>query len=99
MLRPGKEATPAAAVRVRVPASDPLLGLVPIATVILATNPEATLSCASNAVTCTAGVSAVPAVASLGCEVNTSLVAAPAGAMLNALLVPPVRPPADAASV
>src|SRR2546427_594177 len=53
---------------------------------------------ASWTVTCTAGVIAAPAAVLLGCTVKTSFAAAPTP-MLNALLVAPVRPVADAVSV
>src|SRR2546425_543929 len=53
---------------------------------------------ASWTATCTAGVIAAPAAVLLGCTVKTSLAAAPT-LMLNALLVAPVRPVADAVSV
>src|SRR2546426_10489024 len=67
MLSPGNVATPLTAAWVSVPASVPLLGFVPIATVTSPLNPVAVLSFASSAVTCTAGVIAAPAVEVLGC--------------------------------
>src|SRR5947208_500425 len=79
-------ATPATAAWVSVPASVPLLGFVPIATVMFPVNPVAVLPPASWAVTSTAGVIAAPAVVVLGCTLNTSCVAEPA-VMLNAVLV------------
>src|SRR2546422_334020 len=78
--------TPATAAWVSVPASVPLLGFVPIATVMFPVNPVAVLPPASWAVTSTAGVIAAPAVVVLGCTENTSCVAVPA-VMLNAVLV------------
>src|SRR5213078_2357313 len=86
MLSPGNVATPATAAWVSVPASVPLLGFVPIATVMSPVNPVAVLPPASWAVTSTAGVIAAPAVVVLGCTLNTSCVAVPA-VMLNAALV------------
>src|SRR5207247_9927302 len=98
MLRFAKLATPLTAATVVVPARVPLAGLVPIATVMLVVALVTVLPWASWTATCTAGVIAAPATASLGCTVNTSFVAAPA-LMLNALLVAPVRPVADAVTV
>src|SRR2546428_11285156 len=86
MLSPGNVATPLTAACASVPASVPLLGFVPIATVMFPVNPVAVLPPASWAVTSTAGVIAAPAVVVLGCTVNTSGVAVPA-VMLNAALV------------
>src|SRR2546429_268297 len=86
MLSPGNVATPATAAWVGVPESVPLLGFVPIATVMSPVNPVAVLPPASWAVTSTAGVIAAPAVVVLGCTLNTSCVAEPA-VMLNAALV------------
>src|SRR6266480_1921387 len=86
MLRLENVATPATADSVVVPASVPLPGLVPIATVTLPVNPVAVFPCASRAVTWTAGVIVAPAVAFVGWTVNTSWLAA-AGVMLNAALV------------
>src|SRR6266576_235742 len=91
-------ATPFTAATVLVPARIPLAGLVPIATVILLVAVVTVLPCASSTATCTAGVFIAPAAALLGCTVKTSFAAAPA-LMLNALLVAPVRPVADAVSV
>src|SRR3989440_134210 len=86
MLSPGNVATPLTAACASVPASVPLLGFVPIATVMFPVNPVAVLPPASWAVTSTAGVIAAPAVEVLGCTENTSCVAVPA-VMLNAALV------------
>src|SRR5436853_6439827 len=98
MLSPEKVATPATAAWVRVPASVPLLGFVPIATVMFPVNPLAVLPPASWAVTSTAGVITVAAVVVLGCTENTSCVAVPA-VILNAVLVPVTGPGALAVSV
>src|SRR5438552_1580892 len=86
MLSPEKVATPLTAAWVSVPVSVPLLGLVPIATVMFPVNPVAVLPLPSWAVTSTAGVIAVPAVVVLGCTLNTTCVAVPA-VILNAVLV------------
>src|SRR5437773_2509678 len=86
MLRPGNLATPATAATVLVPDKVPLLGFVPIATVMFPVNPLAVLPLASWAVTSTAGVIAAPAVVVLGCTLNTNCVAPPA-VILNAALV------------
>src|SRR5256885_466282 len=86
MLSPEKVATPLTAAWVSVPASDPLLGFVPIATVTFPVNPVAVFPLASWAVTSTAGVIAAPAVVVLGCTLNTNCVAVPA-VILNAALV------------
>src|SRR5437773_9135794 len=88
MLRPGNVATPATAATVLVPDKVPVLGLVPIATVILPVNPVAVLPLASWAVTWTAGVIAAPATVLVGSTLKTSAVAAP-GVMLNAALSAP----------
>ena len=79
-------ATPALAAMVVVPASVPLPGFVPIATVTFPVNPVAVLLLASRAVTCTAGVIVAPADVVLGSTEKTSCVAVPA-VMLNAVLV------------
>ncbi len=73
-------------------------GFVPIATVTLPTNPVAVFPSASRAVTRTAGLIVPPAVAVVGCSVNTSWVADP-GVTANAALVAPDRPAAVAVSV
>src|SRR5438132_14316019 len=96
MLRPENVATPATAATVVVPAKVPVLGFVPIATVIFAVNPVAVLPLASWAVTWTAGVIAAPATAFVGCTENTNCVAVPA-VMLKAELV--VLPASVAVSV
>src|SRR5947207_1688257 len=86
MLSPEKVATPATAATVLVPDKVPVLGFVLIASVMFPVNPVAVLPLPSWAVTSTAGVIAAPAVAVLGCTLNTSWVAVPA-VMLNAVLV------------
>src|SRR5205807_845356 len=86
MLNPEKGATPATAATVLVPDRVPVLGFVPIATVMFPVNPLAVLPPASWAVTSTAGVIAVAAVVVLGCTENTSCVAVPA-VILNTVLV------------
>src|SRR5436189_6394450 len=86
MFSPENVATPATAATVFVPDKVPLLGFVPIATVMFPVNPVAVFPLPSWAVTSTAGVIAVPAVVVLGCTENTSCVAVPA-VMLNAVLV------------
>src|SRR5437764_12125689 len=83
MLSPEKVATPATAATVLVPDRVPVLGFVPIATVMFPVNPLAVLPPASWAVTSTAGVIAVAAVVVLGCTENTNWVAVPA-VILNA---------------
>src|SRR5438034_1242396 len=74
-LSPEKVATPPTAATVFVPDKVPLLGFVPIATVIFPVNPVAVLPLPSWAVTSTAGVIAVPAVVVLGCTLNTNCAA------------------------
>src|SRR5205809_860195 len=97
MLRSEKVATPLTAATVVVPERVPLAGLVPIATVMLVVAVVTVLPWASWTATCTAGVIAAPAAALLGCTVKASFAAAPT-LMLNAVLVAPVRPVADAFS-
>src|SRR5438034_261031 len=77
MLTFAKVATPLTAATVVVPASAPLAGFVPIATVMLVVAVVTVLPCASWTATCTAGVFAAPAVALLGCTVKASFAAAP----------------------
>src|SRR5947208_11972550 len=89
MLRPGNVATPATAATVLVPDKVPLLGFVPIATVMFPVNPVAVLPLPSWAVTWTAGVIAAPATVCVGCTENTSCVAVPAE-IGNAHLCTPV---------
>src|SRR5438067_2283551 len=78
MLNPEKVATPATAATVLVPDRVPVLGFVPIATVMFPVNPLAVLPPASWAVTSTAGVIAVAAVVVLGCTENPLAVLPPA---------------------
>src|SRR2546428_413869 len=98
LLSPAKLATPLPAGPVVVPVSVPPLGFVPRATATEPANPVATLPPASSAVTCTAGVIAVPAAVFVGCTLKTNWVAAPT-VPLKEPLVAPVSPVAAAASV
>src|SRR3954468_21470688 len=91
-------ATPLAAATVVVPDSDPPPGLVPMATVMLATELVAVLPNASCTVTCTAGLIATPAVAFVGWKLKVSLEAA-AWLMLNPVEVTEVSPAEVAVSV
>jgi hypothetical protein len=93
-----KVATPPTAVTVVVPERVPLAGLVPIANVMPELAVVTVLPWASWTATDTAGVIAAPAAALLGCTVKPTFAAAPT-LMLNALLIAPVRPDADAVSV
>src|SRR5438876_1177281 len=77
MLNPEDVATPATAAPAIVPASVPVLGFVPIATLMFPVNPVAAFPSPSRAVTCTAGVIAAPAAVVLGCTENTTCVAVP----------------------
>src|SRR5256884_3883843 len=86
MPSPEKVATPATAAWVSVPASVPLLGFVPIATVMFPVNPVAVLPFPSWAVIWTAGVIAAPATVLVGSTLKTSA-AAVAGVMLRSALV------------
>src|SRR5437762_11446373 len=86
MLNPEQVAAPAPAATVLLPDALPVLGFVPIATVMFPVNPLAVLPPASWAVTSTAGVITVAAVVVLGCTENTSCVAVPA-VILNTVLV------------
>src|SRR2546422_968724 len=97
MLRLLKVATPLTAATVVVAERGPLAGLGPISSMMLLEAVVTVLPWASWTATCTAGVIAAPAAVLLGCTVKTSFIAAPL--MLNALLVAPVRPVADAVSV
>jgi hypothetical protein len=100
MLKPDSTAMPALATTVVVPLS--LAPGVPvplsIATVTDAPDPVTVFPKASCTATRTAGVSALPACAVLGCPVKTSRAAA-LGVMLNAVLVAAVSPLAVAVSV
>ncbi len=84
-------ATPAAAARVSVPDNVPPPGFAARAITTLPVNVGTTLPLASCAVTVTAGLMLVPAVAFEGCCANLTCVAPPA-VMLNAAEVPGVRP-------
>src|SRR5206468_13047415 len=86
MLSPEKVATPATAATVLVPDKVPVLGFVPIASVMFPVNPVAVLPLPSWAVTSTAGVIAAPATVLVGWTLKTSAVAV-AGVILNAVLV------------
>src|SRR5437867_447949 len=97
MLRFANVATPLAAATVAVPASVPLPGFAPRAMVTLPLNPVAVFPCASCAVIWTVGAIAVPAVALLGCTVNSRVAAVP-GVILNASLLPVATPAAAAVS-
>src|SRR5262245_21801112 len=87
-------ATPPTTATVRAPSRLAPAAPVPvvISTVTLPENPVAVLPQGSRAVTTTAGAIASPAIAAVGCVVNTSRLAA-AGETANAVLVLPVRPP------
>src|SRR3989442_1288762 len=98
MVRVEKVATPLTAATVVVPARVPLAGLVPIATVMLVVAVVTVLPWASWTATCTGGAIAAPAAAVLGCTGKTSFAAGPA-VTLNAALVAPVSPAAEATSV
>src|SRR5512140_1629007 len=92
-------ATPLAAATVVVPDSVPPLGLVPMATVMLAMELVTVLLNASCTVTCTAGEMGTPAtVLTAGWTVNASL-AAGAKLMLKAVEVAEVSEPDAAVSV
>src|SRR3989454_376915 len=98
MLRLEKVATPLTAATVVVPEFFNDTASAEISTLSLLDALPILLPWASWTATCTAGVIAAPAAVLLGCTVKTSFAAAPA-LMLNALLVAPVRPVADAVSV
>src|SRR5207302_1475778 len=98
MLRLEKVATPLTAATVVGKGGVQGEGLVRIASVMLVVAVVTGLPWASWTATCMAGVIPAPAAALLGCTVKTSFAAAPT-VMLNALLVAPVRPVADAVSV
>src|SRR5438034_602391 len=98
MFSPEKVATPVTAAWVSVPASVPLLGFVPIATVIFPVNPVAAFPFPSWPLSLPAALPASPAIVVLGCTLNTNCVAVPA-VMLNAVLVPVTGPGALAVSV
>src|SRR5438034_1025399 len=98
MLNPENVAMPPAAATLDVPERAPPPGIAPIATATEPLNAVAVLPCASCAVTCTAGVIGAPAVTLVGCTVNTSLFAA-AALMIKEALGCPVSPVADVVSV
>src|SRR2546425_1076945 len=98
MLRVAKVATPLTAATVVVPARVPLDRKGAVSGKMLDVGGGSIIKKASWIATCTAGVIAAPAAALLGDTVKTSFAAAPTP-MLNALLVAPVRPVADAVSV
>src|SRR5438093_1479872 len=93
MLSPEKVATPATAATVLVPDKVPVLGFVPIATVMFPVNPVAVLPLPSWAVTWTAGVIAAPATVLLGSTLKTSAVAVPAVILSAALVMLPAHVP------
>ena len=90
--------TPFTALPVAVPLNVPLLGFVPIATVIDAVLLATVLPPASCTVTTGCVPNAVPPVVLLGLVVKASFAAAPT-VMLNVALVAPVRPVAEAVRV
>src|SRR5438552_2631459 len=92
MLSPENVATPATAATVFVPDKVPVLGLVPIATVMFPVNPVAVLPLPSWAVTWTAGVIAAPATVFVGSTLKTNSLAVPAVTFTAGLVVlpPPV---------
>src|SRR5690242_15622395 len=98
MLSIANAATPFTAATVVVPASVAPVGFVPTATVTLPLNPVAGLPFASRAITCTDGVIAWPATASLGWTEKTRRAAA-AAVTLNTVLVAAVSPDPVAARV
>src|SRR5205809_636788 len=89
MLSPEKLATPATAATVLVPDKVPVLGFVPIATVIFPVNPVAVLPLPSWAVTSTGGVVGVSAVVLLVRTVYTNCAPGPAVMLTAALVVLP----------
>ena len=98
MLKVEKVATPLTALTVAVPASVPLPGLVPMASVTLLVALVMVLPKASCTVTATEGLNAAVDVALVGWTVKASVAAGPA-VTANAELVTPVRPVAAALSV
>src|SRR5256885_913640 len=89
---------PATALSVFVPLRVPLLGLVPIASVIDAALVVTVLPPASFSVTTGCVAQAVPPVPPPGCVVTATCAGAPA-VMLNVPVVAPVSPALEAASV
>src|SRR5436190_1944360 len=98
MDRLEKEARPPDAATVAVPDRIPPPGLVPIATVTLVVELVTVFPNVSCTATCTAGLSAPPAVALVGWTVKASRCAA-AGLTLNAALDAPVSAPVAASRV
>src|SRR5436189_39427 len=98
MRRVEKVATPLTAATVGVPARVPLAWFFPFATVMLVWDVVTVELCSFPTRRSSDLVIAAPAAALLGCTVKASFAAAPT-LMLNALLVAPVRPVADAVSV
>src|SRR5437764_1330800 len=98
MDRLEKLATPLTAATVRVPDSVPPPGLVPMATVMLAAELVTIGRASCWAATCTAGLTATPGVAMVGCTVKASVDAA-AGLMLSAGEVAEVSAPEAAVKV
>src|SRR2546430_6931198 len=98
MLSFPSAATPARAAIVVVPGGGAPPGFEPSATLTFQVKLVGVLPKASCATTRTAGVTTDPAVALVGCTVNTSWLPAPA-ATSNAALVAPLTPVALAASV
>src|SRR2546421_719362 len=86
MLSPENVATPATAGTIFVPASVPVLGFVPIATVTFTANAVRVVPEACSAVTSTPYEITAPAAVVLGSTENTSCVAAP-GVLLTAAWV------------
>src|SRR5690349_10723385 len=97
-VRSPKLATPFTAATVVVPPSVLPPGLLPNDTVTLPVKVGTRLFAASSAVSCTAGLIAIPATVFDGCTVKASWVAAP-GVMSNPLLVTGAKPAALAVSM
>src|SRR5438128_2512113 len=98
MLSVEKVATPFTAVAVNVPLKVPLLGFVPIASVIwVVLSVVMVFPPTSCTATLTAGLLDAPDPALVGCWVNTTFVAAPA-VMLKVLLIGLVKPVVEALS-
>ena len=98
MLSSAKLVTPFTAATVVAPARTPPVGLALSATVMVPVKLGTVLPNASWAITWSAGLMATPAAAVLGWPVKASRVA-PAGVMVNAVLVAPGRLAAAALSV
>src|SRR5712691_2620627 len=93
-----KVATPLTTLTFVAPPRTPPLGLVPMATLMVALLLVTVLPKLSWTVTVTAGLTATVDTALVGCWLNTSRLAA-AGLMLKLMLVAPVRPALEAVSV